>query len=95
MKKLYHLYNEIFEITQAQFFIEGEQPNNAIYVENMNFIKPMYNQDTGEVYEGATPEEIANQQAQEKENFVRAFMQKKPKMVKPMLLKFVLELPKN
>jgi hypothetical protein len=77
MKKLYHLYNENFEITHAQIFKEGQQPNNAVYVELMNFIKPMVNTETLEVYEGATPEEIANQQAQEKEKFVRAFMQKK------------------
>jgi hypothetical protein len=59
MKKLYHLYNENFEITHAQFFIEGQQPSNAVYVENMNFIKPMVNPENLEVYEGATPEEIA------------------------------------
>ena len=58
MKKLYHLYNEIFEITHAKFFTEGEQPENAIYIENCNFIKPKVNPETLEVYEGATPEEI-------------------------------------
>lgn len=57
--KLYHLYNENFEITHAQFFIDGEQPENAIYIENCNFIKPMVNSETLEVYESATPEEIA------------------------------------
>lgn len=61
MRKLYHLYNENFEITHAQFFIEGEQPENAIYIENCNFIKPMVNPTTKEVYEGATPEEIEEQ----------------------------------
>jgi hypothetical protein len=40
-----------------------------------SYIKPMWN--GSEAFEGATPEEIANHQAQEKENFVRAFMQKK------------------
>lgn len=59
MTKLYHLYNENFEITHAQFFIEGEQPENAVYIENCDFIKPMVNSETLEVYEGATPEEIA------------------------------------
>jgi hypothetical protein len=77
MKKLYHLYNENFEITHAQIFEEGQQPNNAVYIELMNLIKPKVNPETLEVYEGATTEEIANQQAQEKETFVRAFMQKK------------------
>ena len=59
MKKLYHLYNETFEITHAQFFSEGEQPNNTIFIEVCNFLKPMVNPETLEVYEGATPEEIA------------------------------------
>jgi hypothetical protein len=58
MKKLYHLYNENFEITHAEFFIEGEQPSNAIFVENVNFIKTMFNPETNEVFEGATKEEI-------------------------------------
>lgn len=58
MEKLYHLYNENFEITHAQFFIEGEQPENAIYIEVNNFIKAKVNPETLEVYEGATPEEI-------------------------------------
>lgn len=61
MEKLYYLYNENFEITHAQFFIEGEQPKNAVFIENCNFIKPMVNPETLEVYEGATPEEIAEQ----------------------------------
>lgn len=65
MKKLYHLYNEIFEITHAQFFNEGEQPEKAVYVENCNFIKPMVNPETLEVYEGTTPEEIAEQQTKD------------------------------
>jgi hypothetical protein len=59
MKKIYHLYNENFEITHAQFFIEGEQPENAVYIELNNFIKAMVNPETKEVYEGATAEEIA------------------------------------
>jgi hypothetical protein len=59
MKKLYHLYNENFEITHAQFFIEGQQPENSLFIENCNFIKPMVNSENFEVYEGATPEEIA------------------------------------
>lgn len=57
MTKLYHIYNENFEITHAQFFEEGEQPSNAVYIENCDFIKPMVNSETLEVYEGATPEE--------------------------------------
>lgn len=59
MNKLYHLYNSGFEITHAQFFIEGEQPENAVYIEVCNFIKPMVNPSTLEIYEGSTPEEIA------------------------------------
>lgn len=59
--KLYHIYNENFEITSAQFFEEGGQPENAIYIEVMDFIKPMVNPLTKNVYEGATPEEIAEQ----------------------------------
>jgi hypothetical protein len=77
MKKLYHLYNENFEITHAQIFEVGKQPANAVYVEIMNFIKPMVNPETKEVYEGATAEEIEQSQNQKKENFVRAFMEKK------------------
>lgn len=61
MKNLYHIYNENFEITHAQFFIEGEQPENAIFIESCNFKKPMFNPITLEVYEGATPEEIAEE----------------------------------
>ena len=57
--KLYHIYNENFEITSAQFFEEGEQPQNAIFIEFCDFKKPMFNPITLEVYEGATPEEIA------------------------------------
>lgn len=60
MKKLYYIYNENFEITHAQFFTEGEQPENAIFIEVCNFSKPMVNPETFEVYEGATPEEIAD-----------------------------------
>jgi hypothetical protein len=59
MKKIYHIYNNNFEITHAQFFIEGEQPSNALFIENCSFVKPMVNPETLEVYEGATPEEIA------------------------------------
>ena len=64
MKKLYHIYNEFFEITHAQFFIEGEQPENAVFIENYNFIKGIVNPTTKEVYEGSTPEEIATKQAE-------------------------------
>ena len=59
MKKLYHLYNSEFEITEAQFFEEGTQPENAVYIEFCNFKKPMFNPTTSEVYEAATPKEIA------------------------------------
>lgn len=59
MKKLYHIYNENFEITHAQFFEEGQQTENAIFIETCNFIKPIVSPQTLEVYEGATPEEIA------------------------------------
>jgi hypothetical protein len=58
MKKLYHLYNENFEITHAEFFNDGEHPENAVFVEGVNFIKPMFNPETNEVFEGATTEEI-------------------------------------
>lgn len=67
MKKLYHIYNENFEITHAEFHIEGQQPENSVFVEVMNFIKPMVNQTTKEVYEGATQEEIAEQENQIKQ----------------------------
>lgn len=60
MKKLYHLYNENLEITHAEFFEEGQQPENAVFVEVINFVKPMFNPTTLEVYEGATPEELSN-----------------------------------
>jgi hypothetical protein len=65
MKKIYHLYNENFEITHAQTFEVGKQPANAVYIELMDFIKPMVNPETKEVYEGATPEEIANKQMEQ------------------------------
>lgn len=71
MRKLYHLYNENFEITHAQFFIDGEQPENAIFLESCNFTKPMLNPETFEVYEGATPEEIAEQENQQKQELKR------------------------
>lgn len=57
--KLYHLYNENFEIKYAQFFDEGNQPENAIYIENYNFVKGKLNPETLEVYESATEDEIA------------------------------------
>lgn len=58
--KLYHLYNENFEITYAQFFEEGSQPKNAIYIENYNFVKGKLNPNTMEVYESATEHEISD-----------------------------------
>jgi len=59
MKTLYHLYNENFEITNAQFFEEGQQPENAVFVEQtIDFVKPKYNPITNEVFEAATTEEI-------------------------------------
>ena len=60
MRKLYHLYNENDEITHAAFFEEGEQPENAIYIENMPFVKGIVNPETMEISEGATQEEIEN-----------------------------------
>jgi hypothetical protein len=57
--KLYHLYNENFEIKYAQFFDEGKQPKNAIFIENYHFVKGKLNPDTMEVYETATDDEIA------------------------------------
>lgn len=64
---IYYLYNENFEITHARFFNEGEQPENAIFIEVMDFIKPKINPITKEVYEGATPEEIEQQENQLKQ----------------------------
>jgi len=58
MRTLYHLYNLEFKITHAECFNTGEQPKNAVYVENMSFIKPMFNADTLEVYEGAIQEDL-------------------------------------
>lgn len=58
--KLYHIYNENLEITHAEYFEEGSQPENAVYVEYCDFIKPMVNPETLEVYEGATTQDISN-----------------------------------
>lgn len=58
MKKIYHLYNENYEIVYAEFFEENFQPENAIYIEQNNFVKPKVNPETKEVYEGATEIEI-------------------------------------
>jgi len=58
MKTLYHLYNLDFEITHAEYFNEGEQPKNAVYVENRGFVKPMFNADTLSAYEGATQKNL-------------------------------------
>jgi hypothetical protein len=57
--KLYHLYNENFEIAYAQFFEEGQEPENAIYIDNYNFVKGKVNPETLEVYESATDEDMA------------------------------------
>lgn len=57
--KLYHLYNENFEITYAQFFEEGQEPDNAIFIENYSFVKGKLNPETMEIYESATDEEIS------------------------------------
>ena len=57
-RKLYHIYNENLEITHAEYFEEGTQPENAVFVENCSFIKPMVNPTTLEVYEGATLEDL-------------------------------------
>ena len=59
MLKPYHIHNENFEITHAQVFEEGTQPENAVYIEYCDFIKPMVNPATKAVYEGATFEEIS------------------------------------
>jgi hypothetical protein len=58
MKTLYHLYNSEFIIKNAEYFNLGQQPKNAVYVENMSFIKPMFNADTLQVYEGAIQEDF-------------------------------------
>ena len=55
-RKLYHIYNENLEITHAEYLEEGTQPDNSVYVEFCDFIKPMVNPETLEVYEGATAE---------------------------------------
>lgn len=57
--KLYHLYNKNFEITYSQFFEEGQEPENAIFIENYDFVKGKLNPDTMEVYESATDDEVA------------------------------------
>lgn len=56
--KLYHIYNEDFEIIKAEHFEEGTQPINSFYIENLNFLKPKVNPETLEVYEGATDQDI-------------------------------------
>ena len=58
-RKLYHIYNENFEITHAEYLEEGSQPENAVFVENCSFVKPMVNPETLEVYEGATTQYIS------------------------------------
>lgn len=60
MKKLYHLFDEEYWITHAEFFTEGEEPDNAVYIENYIFIKGRVNPVTKEVYEAATNEDIEN-----------------------------------
>lgn len=59
-RKLYHIYNENLEITHAEYFEEGSQPENAVFVENCSFTKPMVNPETLEVYEGASSQDISN-----------------------------------
>jgi hypothetical protein len=75
MRKLYHLYNSDFEIIEAQYFEEGTQPENAVYIDFCNFKKPMFNPTTSEVYEGATTEEIAEQQQQQQIEQTKLFLQ--------------------
>lgn len=58
MKLLYHLYNSEYEITHAEFFEEGQQPSNAVFIENNNFVKPKINIETGDIYESANAEEM-------------------------------------
>ena len=65
MLKPYHIHNENFEITHAQVFEEGTQPENAVYIEYCDFIKPMFNPETKAVYEGASQEEINEKKQQE------------------------------
>ena len=64
-RKLYHIYNENFEITHAEYFEEGSQPENAVCIENYSFFKGMVNPTTLEVYEGASQEEINEKKQQE------------------------------
>lgn len=49
----------------SQFFKKGEQPSNAIeYTYTRNFVKPKFNNETMEAYEGATPQEVEDYQDQ-------------------------------
>ena len=59
-RKLYHIYNENFEIIHAEYFEEGTKPENAVFIENCSFIEPMVNPETLEVYEGATSQDISD-----------------------------------
>ena len=69
-RKLYHIYDENLEITHAEYFEEGSQPENAVFVENCSFTKPMVNPTTLEVYEGASKVEI-NEKKQQEIEFIR------------------------
>ena len=80
-RKLYHIYNENFEITHAEYFEEGSQPENAVYVENCSFIKPMFNPTTLEVYEGANAQDISDL----KENEIEILREKTRKEISALI----------
>lgn len=77
MKKLYHIYNEQKEITHASFFEVGKQPVNSTLKKVNGEIKPMYNDDNDEIYEGATEQEKLEAQEKATNDFVNAFLEKK------------------
>ena len=60
MKKPYDILDENDYVTGAEFFTEGEQPENAVPSTNTVLMaKAWYNRATGEYENHATPEEQA------------------------------------
>lgn len=70
---IYLAYNENLEITNAQMF----ETNNTIPFVEHNFIKPKINLKTMELYEGATAQEIAELEQQNKLSQMQDFLTKK------------------
>jgi hypothetical protein len=59
MKKIYYIYDvNTFFVTNACFFEEGKQPFNAIFQENVDFMKPKFDPISNLIIEGATVEEV-------------------------------------